>query len=185
MNRIEELYRLYLEKYGRIGLLRRPSVPKDMQDGSPDSSGWVSWKPIPSRITKEQVKAVEVRSGLPFPALFTEYLTFYHTMEVDLGWIRIMGLPSDEGIKAIEKWVFEMDMSEPCIRNGYIIFGVDGDDLGYLCFDANRRIMTDAGSDCPVVLVEHGRSKIKILGEVAGGFGELLDKMITLLASSD
>jgi len=140
-----------------------PNVPIEMRVGEIDEDGWYNWRPITSIITKKEIEALDKELPGKLPTLFKSFLLYKHVLELDFGWISLMGIPSDQGISAVRRWIFEKDISKECLKNGYIIFGSDGDDIGYLCFDTNKPICSNDVLDYPIVLIEHGHFDINSL----------------------
>lgn len=182
-DKIKKLVDLYVEKSKAAGLLNSPVVPDDMVDGNTDEEGWTPWKPIPSSISNTEITKLENKIRTPLPALFKEYLTYLHILEFDVGWIRLMALPSDRGIREVEHWIFNSHMSDICLENGYVIIGEDGNNAGYLCFDTNSPIRKGLREDIdyPIVLVTHGTKSIVILEEIARSFEDLVEKILNKL----
>jgi len=132
-------------------------VPRSMQVGPVDADGWVTWRMVPSALTKGDVAAVEEAFGVAFPPVFRAYLRarfhcFDQVRSATHGQLVFMtDVPSRDGLGPLQRLLRAWS---PLIAAGYVPFAEWGDGWGPMCFDVQRR--ADDG-DCPIVWLDHER----------------------------
>jgi len=107
-NKVEKLIDIYFSNQNRLNLMKHPIVPKDMVAGNEDSEGWIPWKPIPSKISMDDVKKIEKEIGRSLPYLYKYMLCYKSYLELDFDSVRFSSLPSDEGINVVRKWLIDL-----------------------------------------------------------------------------
>jgi hypothetical protein len=144
--RIEEFVGAFVSTRGGFA----PGVPEKMRDGPLEQDGWGRWHPIDSRITDNDIAALEKSIGAPLPPLFREYLTYKCLLMTSFGVLSLPETRCDRPLDDIEGWFAIMETQPYWKANDYVPFGQDGDDYGVLAFDVRRR---NSEGDYPIMYV--------------------------------
>lgn len=161
------------------GLMKSPSVPKDMVAGPEDEEGWLPWVAIPSRITQDEIHSLEEEIGYKLPDLYIELLLYKHFIELDCGKIKFLPMPSDEGIGAIRKWYKNGKKNSELVDFGLLPFALAEDDESIYCFITSKPINNESNeADYPVGLWDLENSNINHVNQIYSSFFELVEKML-------
>lgn len=127
---ISNLSKFFENLRGSI-LLKSPSVPRDMIDGEPDQDGWISWRPLVSKVGEAEILILEKQLGGLFPVVYQELIKSLHFLNFDFGSIRLYGLPSDDWTKNLlppDKSTILIKQDNQIFR--YLAIASDGNDTG-------------------------------------------------------
>lgn len=92
--RFEPFFYAYEERFKPLEVVRTPDTPTEMEVREvSDSPGWVQWRFYPWSSSVDIFRPYEESTGLRFPELFKDFLTTFHTLRLDLGFIRFPGTP--------------------------------------------------------------------------------------------
>jgi hypothetical protein len=91
-----------------------PRVPEDMRvPGSlPNSSGWMEWHIIPSRVSDTDLDNLEKDLPAKLPAIYRAYLSTYHIIDSDFGDWWLPELPSDRPLFRASQYLHQKDLWE-------------------------------------------------------------------------
>ena len=115
-----------------------------------DKDDWQKWKPIPSRVSDEEIEELESRLGCKLPDDYITFLKYKHFYELIVGEVEFYPHPIHSWRKELSEAIFEGYPRVYLFEKGYIPFA-NWSDWGMLCFDTNR----GSNTDYPIVLWDH------------------------------
>jgi hypothetical protein len=129
-------------------------IPLEMQDDTKAATNdWLPWKPIDSTVSTNDIKDLEQKFDLRYPALYVELLQYKHFCELwPVADITFFEHGIDTWNKTLINRYQKSWLPEKLIGQGYIYFA-DYSDWGIVCFDTSRQVQEDG--DCPVVMIDH------------------------------
>jgi hypothetical protein len=139
----------------RLDLMRHPGkLPVAMLDNSiPPSDDWVGWKAIPSTVTEADLNALESESGLQFPLIYRDFLSYRHFVDLTEVGVRFERHLCHDWAKVLRKAYFQSWSRERILDIGLLPFGAEAlMDAGPVCFDTRCR---NIEGDCPIVFWDH------------------------------
>lgn len=132
--------------------MKHPGVPDVMRDDSvPQTSDWMTWKPIPSTVTDAELDDLERYAGLPFPPLYRDLLKYVHFFDLTERGVRFQRHLPGEWDTSLRK--IYLHCRDRIMDVGLLPFGDETPmDAGPVCFDTTR--FNESG-DCPSVFWDH------------------------------
>ena len=178
--KIRNLVDLRLAQMQSSGLMKHPAVPTEMVAGPGDDEGWIPWKAIPSMIIRDQIVTLENDIGYNLPKLFIDLLLYKHYIELNFENIRFLPLPSDEGIYAVRKWIYDMSNLFNILKIGLMIFASSSNDESYYCFSAKNPQGENHPNmlDFPIMIWDPTTNKKKEGKKVFNSFEELVENIL-------
>ena len=145
------------------------NVPTDMQTGDTDDD-WIYWKAPESKVTGEEIRALEEYLGVSFPPSYKELLQHRHFIELQIGEVSFFSHPSTGWKASITGAVFGEHPREPMIDKGYFPFAIYSD-WGLWCFGLNE---AKADGECPIFEWDHERAEdfVKVADDLQTGLQE-------------
>jgi len=102
--RFEQFFYAYEDRFKPLEVVRTPETPEEMVVSEvPDSPGWVRWRLYPWSDSTDIFSDLEQSTGLKCPAVFKDFLTTFHTLRLDLGFIRFPSTPLGRERKDIRR----------------------------------------------------------------------------------
>ena len=163
-------------------------IVAELAVGESDQLGRTRWRPL--RTATSSAALDLLYSALParFPPLFERLVLSYRWADVDLQSYTLLANPPGPDLsRLLERISKDAALWESLRPAGYIQFA-KGPDMDYdpVCFDIKRR---KKNHDCPVVKIDHEEilcnNRIKIVGEIAPSFDELVRHTIRKAAEGD
>ena len=156
-------------------------IVSELAVGELDEFGHTKWQPSPVKTERRFLDDLYAKLPGRLPPLFETLLLFYRWADVDLQLFTLLANPPAPDLSRF----YEQISGDPglwkcLIPSGYIRFA-KGPDMDYdpVCFDIKRR---RNNKDCPVVKIDHEEilcnNRIKVVGELAPGFRELVQQTI-------
>ena len=129
-------------------------IPREMQDETKAATDdWLPWKSIDSAVSIDDIKDLEQKINLRYPALYTEFLRYKHFCELwPVADITFFRHNLDNWKKTLLNHYQKSWLPEKLIGRGYIYFA-DYSDWGIVCFDTTQQNSSDL--DCPVIIIDH------------------------------
>lgn len=131
-------------------------VPIEMQVGAIDADGWVEWRVLPSKLSRQEVEQLETEFGARFPGQLRAYLLArFHLFDQVRSQryqeqLMMTPLPSREPLRPLRRL---LQAWGPLVKAKYLPFAEWGDGWGPLCFDLAA---ADANTeDAPLVWFDH------------------------------
>ena len=179
-DRIIELVDKHFQRLYSLGLMKHPVVPPAMAAGTEDEEGWISWKTVPSKVTKDEIAQLESEIGYKLPKLFNDLLRYKYYLELDFGWIRFFPFPSDQGIHAVKNWLVSKSQQYGLLRRGHMIFASSSDDEAYYCFSITKNELSKDAieQDYPVIFWDPTKAAEKIGTEVFPSFSAMIESLL-------
>jgi hypothetical protein len=135
-----------LEQLKREDLMRWPgALPDAMRDPSiVPSDDWIGWKAIPSTVTSAELDALEEATGLAFPPLYREFLSYRHFVELTQRGVAFERHLSHDWSDTLRRAYFASWPRERILDAGLLPFGRETlMDAGPVCFDTQQRLRTE------------------------------------------
>ena len=115
------------------------NMEAEMLDSRPAlSEGWFNWKPIPSRVTEEDLFSLENTLGHSLPPSFKEFLRYKHFYDLHIGPVHFCAHPINSWWKEMTDMVFNGFPREYLIDRGLLPYAYY-EDWGALCFDTTTK----------------------------------------------
>lgn len=173
--RFERFFYAYEERFAPLEVVRTPETPEQMVVGEvSDSPGWVRWRLYPWTTSTDVLGDLEQSTGLKSPAVFREFITTFHTLRLDLGFIRFPRTPIGREEKDIRRLL--IGAPRDLIAKGYLPIGwYEGrGESGLYCFElAGLRSEND---DAPIACVR-SRGAVEQRTSIASSLKVLIDAL--------
>lgn len=139
-------------KNANLMFLPHANMPPEMIDRNViKKSDRISWKPLPSKVTDQDIFELESLINLKYPKLYVDFLKYKHFYELEnVAEITFFRHCIRDWKSNLQEYYFEYWEPQEIIEKGFIPFA-DYSDWGVVCFDTNR--MKD--NDCPIVMFDH------------------------------
>ena len=179
-NRIVEVIDKHFQRLYSVDLMKHPVVPPAMAAGAEDEEGWIPWKTVPSKVTKDEIAQLESEIGYKLPKLFNDLLRYKHYLELDFSWVRFFPFPSDQGISAVKNWLVGKSQQYGLLKRGFIIFASSSDDEAYYCFSLTKNELNKDSieQDYPVILWDPTKAAEKTGTDVFSSFSAMIESLL-------
>ncbi len=123
----------------------------DVQPSPYVDEGYVSWIPIASTATDEDLASIEALIGYRLPTSYKAFLQYKHFYELLIGQAEFFAHPVGDWMDSLLS-EYQFNQPESFLHNGLLPFAGWGGAGDLLCFDVSR---DDESCDYPVVLWSH------------------------------
>jgi hypothetical protein len=132
---VEGFFAGYERKFEPLTAVRTPGTPSPMVIGPvPDSPGWVYWRLYPWSTQRDIFQDVERGLSFQFPETYKIFLTMFHTLSLDLGFVRFPDTPMGSEEQRLRELLGD-EQASVALERALLPFAWGGGGSSLLCFD--------------------------------------------------